>query len=153
MRYERLKFWLFYNFKLQRSIEYILGTCYCIVKCIIYGDLEDCSDYWFYAINNLCFALKYFYLYNHGRLSNNHTYLKLSNPNILKVYIFVMYKSRRIIWHVIRVNRTLLKMWPLFTLEWISAYICFTKPSNYIKVYIFVIYSTKRIIWYATRHI
>ena len=46
--------------------------------------------------------------------SKTRNYFKIKCTDNIKVYIFVMWNSEGIIWHVIHENRSLLKIWPLF---------------------------------------
>ena len=89
-------------------------------------------NYCFSAINNRHYAFEYFFNYNHGLNPKIFNYFKIKCLNHIKVYIFVMCKWNRTIWHVIYANRKLLKMWP----TWPFCQYCLNHKS-YIANYIF----------------
>ena len=85
-------------------------------------------NYRFSVINNRHFALEYFFHYNHELNLKTCIFFKTKCLNNVKVYIFVMCKSKGRIWHVIHETQTLLKIWSHLTFQWpfvnISLYFC-----------------------------
>ena len=142
MRYERIKLGIFCKYQKWNSIEFLLGINNCIEEGVKSTNFQGHVNYWFSEINNRRYAHEYFFHYNHGLNPKTRNYFKIRCPNNIKVYIFVMCRSKGTIWHVIHENRTLLKIWPHLTFPWPFDDISITIGLTYRKLYIFVILIT-----------
>ena len=80
-------------------------------------------------------------------------YFKSGCSNIIKVYVFGMYKERRTIWYIIHENWTLFKIWPHLNFRWPFPNISLSKGLTHSKVYIFVIIMTWGVIWHTWKHL
>ena len=119
-----------------------------MTKC---GKFQESNIYCSSVIKNQYFAHKYFLSWNQGYDSIYLIFRKIKSSNLVKLYIFGMLTSSRVIWYITHRDWMILKIWPHLTLDRKWPHNSITDDKKYQKLYIFGILVVSGVVWGITR--